>query len=216
MAVNAYKKGASTKLSANFRVREFDCHGRGCCATTKIDSQLVDYLQKIRDHFGKSVNLSSGYRCEKHNGEVANAVSRSRHILGMAADIKVSGVAPAEVAKYAEAIGVKGIGLYEGKDGNFVHIDTRTAKSFWYGHAQQKRETFGGAAPAETCTVQLPVLQRGCKGEAVKALQAILGCKADGSFGPATDAALKARQKKLGLNPDGSCGAKTWAALMGV
>ncbi len=216
MAVNAYKKGADTKLSANFRVREFDCNGKGCCDSTRIDSQLVDYLQKIRDHFGKPVNLSSGYRCEKHNGKVANAVSNSRHILGMAADIKVSGVAPAEVAKYAESIGVKGIGLYQGADGNFVHIDTRAAKSFWYGHAQQKRETFGGAAPAKTCTVTLPVLQKGCKGEAVKALQQLIGCNPDGDFGPATDSALKARQKKLGLNPDGICAEKTWAKLLGV
>lgn len=215
MAVKEYKKGSATKLSANFRVREFDCNGRGCCDSTRIDSQLVDYLQKIRDHFGKSVNLSSGYRCEKHNGEVANAVSKSRHILGMAADIKVTGVAPAEVAKYAESIGVKGIGLYEGADGNFVHIDTRTVKSFWYGHAQQKRTTFGGGA-AETCAVTLPVLQRGCKGEQVKALQKLIGCNPDGSFGPATDTALKACQKKLGLNPDGVCGEKTWIKLLGV
>ena len=40
-----------------------------------------------------------------------------------------------EIAKYAESIGVLGIGLYEtDKDGHFVHIDTRTKKSFWYGH----------------------------------------------------------------------------------
>lgn len=216
MAVKEYKKGSAAKLSANFRVSEFDCNGRGCCSATKIDSQLVAYLQKIRDHFGAPVNLSSGYRCEKHNGQVANAVSKSRHILGMAADIKVTGVQPAEVAKYAESIGIKGIGLYEGADGNFVHIDTRTVKSFWYGHAQQKRTTFGSAAPAKTCTVTLPVLQKGCKGEQVKALQKLLGCSADGSFGPATDAALRARQKKLGVSADGICGEKTWAQLLGV
>lgn len=215
MAVKEYKKGSTTKLSANFRVSEFDCNGRGCCSATKIDSQLVEYLQKIRDHFGVPVNLSSAYRCEKHNEKVANAVSKSRHILGMAADIKVSGVAPAEVAKYAESIGVKGIGLYEGADGNFVHIDTRTVKSFWYGHAQQKRTTFGGA-PAETCAVTLPVLQRGCKGEPVKVLQKLIGCNPDGSFGPATDAALKSYQKAHGLSADGVCGEKTWAKLLGV
>lgn len=220
MAVKAYNKGADTKLSANFRVREFDCNGKGCCSSTRIDSQLVEYLQKIRDHFGKPVNLSSGYRCEKHNGKVANAVSNSRHILGMAADIKIPGIAPAEVAKYAESIGVKGIGLYDtDKDGHFVHIDTRTAKAFWFGHAQQKRETFGGgqsAAPAQSCQVSLPVLQKGSKGEAVKALQKLVDCNPDSSFGPATDQSLKACQKKLGLRADGICASATWSKLLGV
>jgi hypothetical protein len=40
-------------------------------------------------------------------------------------------------------MGIKGIGLYDTeKDGKFVHVDTRTTKSFWYGQAQEKRHTF--------------------------------------------------------------------------
>jgi len=55
-------------------------------------------------------------------------------------------VAPREVAKYAESIGIKGIGLYEtNADGHFTHIDTRTVKSFWYGQKEEYRSTFGGA-----------------------------------------------------------------------
>ena len=46
----------------------------------------------------------------------------------------VEGIHPSEVAKFAESIGILGIGLYEtNSDGYFVHIDTRTTKSFWYG-----------------------------------------------------------------------------------
>jgi hypothetical protein len=63
MAVKSYEKGKDTKLSANFRIREFDCNGKGCCAQTRIDGQLVQYLQKIRNHFGKPVNIASAYRC---------------------------------------------------------------------------------------------------------------------------------------------------------
>jgi hypothetical protein len=52
-------------------------------------------------------------------------------------------VKPIEIARYAEKIGIKGIGLYETeKDGNFVHIDTRDTKFFWYGQAQEARDTF--------------------------------------------------------------------------
>lgn len=145
MAVKTYKKTDTTKLSTNFKASEFACKGNGCCSTIKIDEQLVTYLQKIRNHFKKSVTINSGYRCSKHNKAVGGATN-SRHTKGQAADIVVKDVKPAEVAKYAESIGILGIGLYEtDKDGYFVHVDTRTSKSFWYGQAQAKRTTFGGA-----------------------------------------------------------------------
>lgn len=139
-----YTKGEKTRLSANFNSTEFDCHGQGCCAETEIDPGLVDIVQKIRSHFGKPVKVSSGYRCPVHNKNVGGATG-SRHGKGMAADIYIDGIAPAEIAKYAEGLGIKGIGLYEtDEDGHFVHVDTRTTKSYWYGQAQKKRDTFGG------------------------------------------------------------------------
>lgn len=145
MAIKTYKRGSATKVSENFRIREFDCNGTGCCTETKIDSKLVNYLQNIRDHFGAKVTIASGYRCPEHNGNVPNAAKQSKHMFGTAADIKVEGVEPIEVAKYAESIGVKGIGHYD----TFVHIDTRDTKSFWYSHSQEYRSTFGGAPVAE-------------------------------------------------------------------
>ena len=71
------------------------------------DEQLVEYLQDIRDHFGKAVNVSSAYRCETHNKNVGGATG-SRHMKGQAADIYINGVKPAEIAKYAESIGILG------------------------------------------------------------------------------------------------------------
>lgn len=145
MGICTYKKGTAYKLSENFTSNEFDCHGNGCCSATKIDESLVFYLQKIREHFGQPITISSGYRCPTHNKNEGGETG-SRHTKGQAADIVVKGVAPAEVAKYAESVGILGIGLYETKnDGFFVHIDTRTYKSFWYGQAQKYRSTFGGS-----------------------------------------------------------------------
>lgn len=139
-----YSKGQAVQLSANFKSTEFDCHGKGCCSETLVDQKLVKYLQKIREHFNKPVNISSGYRCEIHNRNVGGATG-SRHSKGQAADIYINGVKPAEIAKYAESIGILGIGLYEtNKDGHFVHIDTRSTKSFWYGQSEAYRSTFGG------------------------------------------------------------------------
>lgn len=143
MAVKTYAKNEDYQLSKNFKSSEFDCHGSGCCLLTTIDDKLVKYLQLIRDYFNKPVNISSGYRCPTHNKNIGGATG-SRHSKGQAADIYINGVAPIEIAKYAESIGVLGIGLYEtNADGHFVHIDTRDTKSFWYGQKQEYRSTFG-------------------------------------------------------------------------
>lgn len=133
-----YTKGVAVKLSANFTSDEFDCNGKGCCSETLVDAKLVEYLQKIRDHFGVAVTINSGYRCEKHNAAVGGA-SKSKHKYGQAADIVVKGVAPLKVAQYAESLGILGIGQYP----NFVHIDTRTTKFYWYGSNEEARSTFG-------------------------------------------------------------------------
>ena len=133
-----YVKGVSTRLSTNFTSNEFDCHGSGCCSETLVDAKLIEYLQKIRNHFGVAVSINSGYRCEKHNAAVGGA-SQSKHKYGQAADIVVQGVAPLKVAQYAESLGILGIGQYS----NFVHIDTRTTKYYWYGSNEEYRSTFG-------------------------------------------------------------------------
>lgn len=57
------------------------------------------------------------------------------------------------------------------------------------------------------------VLSAGSRGEAVVALQNALGLKADGHFGPATQAAVRSFQMQKGLTVDGIVGAATWKAL---
>jgi hypothetical protein len=244
MAIKTYKKTDTTKLSKNFSVCEFSCHGNGCCTTVKIDEKLVQFLQKIRDHFGKAVTITSGYRCPEHN-KSANGATSSRHVKGQAADIVVDGVAPAEVAKYAESIGILGIGLYEtSKDGFFVHVDTRTEKSFWYGQKQEYRSTFGGTNPVKEW--QLAAIADGfkfpsgadgiwgaeCVSAARKAIvkrrllyryknltrivQKAVGVPVDGKCGNNTSNAIKAYQKKHGLKPDGEVGLATWKVILNI
>ena len=142
MSVNTYERGLKLQLTEHFNISEFHCKGAKCgCKKTLHDPALSAYLQQIREHFGKPLYITSGYRCDKHN-QAAGGVAGSLHTKGMAADIVVQGVKPLEVAQYAEQIGVKGIGLYGPEDGNFVHIDTRQTKSFWYGHTQERQDTF--------------------------------------------------------------------------
>lgn len=214
--MQTYYRENNTKLSANFTSREFNCKC-GKCKTTLIDSQLVRYLQLIRNHFGKPVTLNSAYRCADHNRAV-NGSGKSKHLTGQAADIVVRGVEPKEVAKYAESIGVKGIGLYD----TFTHIDTRGTKAFWYGHEQEYRDSFINPSNSPTkpevatvskITIELPTLRKGAVNNYVNVLQALLGIFIDGVFGKDTEEAVKAYQKKNGLAADGVVGAKTWTEL---
>lgn len=140
MAIKQYslKNDGAKQLSPAFRVREFRC--RDGTDTILIDEGLVVLLQCIREHFGKPVHITSGYRTAEHNAAVGGSKS-SRHLLGRAADFYVEGVPVATVAAYAETLlpGRGGIGRYP-KDAKhpkrmtgWVHIDTRTNKSRWKG-----------------------------------------------------------------------------------
>lgn len=214
MAILSYQKNKDQKLSEHFSLREFACKGQRCCDTVQLDEALVTVLEMIRTHFNKPVIINSGYRCPSHNKAVGGAAG-SLHTKGMAADIVVQEVKPLEVAQYAEEIGVLGIGLYA----DFVHVDTRTVKSFWYGHGEEYRNTFRNGYRLE-----LPLLKMGDTGAAVKALQSLLimagfdcgGFGADGDFGAATDTAVRDFQKKAGLTADGCVGEATMGALLGV
>lgn len=76
-------------------------------------------------------------------------------------------------------------------------------------------------APAKKVELELPVLKRGCKGESVRALQALLSglgysLVTDGRFGGKTDNAVRCYQEDADLDPDGSVGRRTWSSLLGI
>ena len=245
MAIKTFRKDYRTSVSKNFKSNEFACQGKGCCSSVLIDEDLVKYLQDIRDHFGAPVTITSGYRCEKHNKAVGGAAG-SRHTKGQAADIMVRGVKPAAVAAYAESIGIKGIGLYETtRDGYFVHIDTRSKKSFWYGQKEEYRSTFGGinivkawqnAAIADGfkfpkfgadgmwgSECEEVAKKAICKKRLIykyknltKIIQAALGVDADGKFGSGTKKVVIEYQKKHGLSADGEVGLNTWKKILDI
>nr|DAV98298.1 MAG TPA: peptidase [Caudoviricetes sp.] len=135
MAIKQYslKADGARKLAPGFKVREFRC--RDGSDVVMIDQTLVVLLQAIREHFGKPVTITSGYRTAAHNAAVGGAKS-SQHLLGRAADIQVQDTDPLAVAAYAESLmpGWGGVGRYPVKAGRtkgWVHVDTRPNKSRW-------------------------------------------------------------------------------------
>jgi hypothetical protein len=56
-------------------------------------------------------------------------------------------------------------------------------------------------------------LRRGSTGSNVAYLQSVLGIKADGIFGPITDARVRAFQREQGIKVDGVVGWVTWGRL---
>jgi uncharacterized protein YcbK (DUF882 family) len=126
-------KDGERRLAPDFKVREFRC--RDGTDTILVDEALTMVLQCIREHFGKAVTITSGYRTAAHNAAVGGAKS-SQHLLGRAADIQVAGTSVEDVAAYAESLMPDwgGVGRYPVKAGRatgWVHVDTRQNKSRW-------------------------------------------------------------------------------------
>jgi len=98
-------------LSANFSLKELtksDTATRLGIDNTP-DEETIDnlktlcdkVLQPVREHFGKSVTVNSGYRSPELNSSPAVGGSKtSDHCRGMAADIEIAGIPNAELAQW--------------------------------------------------------------------------------------------------------------------
>lgn len=114
------------QLSKSFHSREFACRH---CGKSDISTALVTALQALRDKLSKPVIIVSGYRCRTHNKAVGGA-SRSLHMQGRAADIRVSGMTARELYAAAKPIpGLRGYGVNDA--GGTLHVDVRDYSARW-------------------------------------------------------------------------------------
>jgi len=96
-------------LSANFNLKEMtksDTATRLGLDNTPGEVEIENLrllcekvLQPVRDHFGKSVTVNSGFRSPESNAAV-NGSKTSDHCKGQAADIEIPGVPNAELAQW--------------------------------------------------------------------------------------------------------------------
>ena len=126
-----YPADKDVQLSPHFKMGEFvdpsDYTSASFPSAVPIDGDLIDILEQVREHFGCTCDINSGYRTPAADKAVGGSGS-GPHTYGCAADAYFyKNGQPVEsrlIACYLQDIGAHGIGYCCG--GNFygTHIDT--------------------------------------------------------------------------------------------
>jgi hypothetical protein len=97
------------QLTANFSLKELTASDTATrkgldntpneTVTANLKTLCESILQPVREHYGKSVKVNSGYRSPEVNASVGGSKT-SDHCKGQAADIEITGVANGDLAKY--------------------------------------------------------------------------------------------------------------------
>jgi uncharacterized protein YcbK (DUF882 family) len=123
------------KLTENFSLQEFQCKDGSDIPNEYLPNaiQLAKNLQVLRDYINKPITINSAYRSPKYNARKVGGAKNSQHLTAKAADLRVEGITPKELAKVIESL-IKdgkmqqgGIGVYP----TFVHYDIRGTKARW-------------------------------------------------------------------------------------
>lgn len=121
------------KLTTNFSLSEFN--KRNFTVPTDVLRNLIELaknLQVLRDEVKKPIKITSGYRPAEYNAKIGGAKS-SRHITGQAADLKIEGYTPKQIAAIIEKLIAAGkmkeggLGIYK----TWIHYDHRGTKARW-------------------------------------------------------------------------------------
>ena len=101
-----------------------------------VDEALTVLLQAIREHFGKAVVITSGYRTGHPQHRCGWLPNPASTCWAGRRTSRWQGVSVEAVAAYAESLmpAWGGVGRYPVKAGRakgWVHVDTRAKKSRW-------------------------------------------------------------------------------------
>lgn len=97
------------------------CGGKYCNGfPAEPNEKLIKVADRVREHFGNKIIVSSGVRCETHNANVGG-VPGSRHRFGKAMDFRVSGMSASLVLPYVQK--QPEIRYAYAIDSDYVHMD---------------------------------------------------------------------------------------------
>ena len=101
----------------------------------KLDKNLLNKLDELRELYDKPIIITSSYRGPDHPIEAAKPGGPGVHSLGVAVDIaSVGGPTTLELVRAAIAVGFERIGI--SRKHNFIHLDIadkthQRTKSIW-------------------------------------------------------------------------------------
>ena len=116
-------------LSKHFRTKEFTCSCKyPDCKDQKISKELVDKLEFVREGINTAIEITSGYRCAKHQKDLQEsglqtAKGQSSHELGIAADIRAPSLRVVELLPFLDH-SFDNVGIAS----RFAHVDMRPKK----------------------------------------------------------------------------------------
>ena len=125
VAYNIVKRGVHYSLSPHFALHEFQ--SKDGSFAVLVHPRLVEGLELLRKETDAPVHINRGYSTHAHNDTIPNAASESRHLWGMAADIRSAVWSPRRVQEWAITGGFGGIGFYR----TFTHVDVQGKGRRW-------------------------------------------------------------------------------------
>jgi len=122
------------KLTEHFDSTEFYCKDGTPCPNQYAHNlmDLAENLEVLRVDIGVPIHINSGYRTPAYNAQIGGE-PKSKHKLGMAADITAKGFTPKRLADRIELLIAQGK-MLEGGLGRyktFTHYDVRGTKARW-------------------------------------------------------------------------------------
>lgn len=111
-----------------FTQAEFKCKHCGKC---EMDQAFLDKINKLREEYGQSLVVTSGYRCPEHPAERIKVGKSGMHTTGKAADFAVEGANAQRLLMLALQHGFTGVGVQQKGGGRFIHLDTRDTPALW-------------------------------------------------------------------------------------
>jgi uncharacterized protein YcbK (DUF882 family) len=125
----SFDEDALDKLNYLFRCKRTDTE-------KAIDPHLFEMLSRVYDHFGKRIELVSGFRNQTRTS--------SFHFHGSASDIRIPGVSDTQLHRFVASLDTGGMGLGIYPRAGFVHVDVRPEPSYrWVDYSPPGSQDMG-------------------------------------------------------------------------